>query len=148
MTADLAAVFEATEAGRHPQGCVLAGHSVGAMLLPLFASAYPGLMTRVRGLALLGGTDSPMLETMRGRAVLTSMRRWFWEPLAHAMGVCPIPFEAFVRLIWLTGCIHAGLMFGTNVGGESRGQNDLVAGHCATFSMRAVTSTFAIAAPQ
>lgn len=136
MTADLAAVFEATQAGRHPSGCILAGHSVGAMLLPLFASAYPNLMASVRGLALLGGTDTPMLETMRGRRVLTRMRGWFWEPLARQMGRSPAPFEAFVRLAWQMGCIHLALMFGTNTGGESRGQNDLVAGHCASFSMR------------
>ena len=137
MTADLAAVFEATQAGRHPAGCVLAGHSVGAMLLPLFASAYPELMTAVRGLALLGGTDTPLLETMRGRRVLVPMQKWFWEPLARLMGRYPAPFEAFVRLVWQMGCVHAGLMFGTNAGQESRGQNDLVASHCARFSMRA-----------
>lgn len=137
MTADLAAVFVATEAGRHPRGCVLAGHSVGAMLLPLFASRYPHLMTSVRGLALLGGTDSPLLETMWGRHWLVPMRSWFWEPLARLMGRFPAPFEGFVRLIWQIGSVHAGLMFGTQAGRESRGQNDLVARHCAGFSMRA-----------
>lgn len=79
MTADLAAVFDAADAGRHPQGCVLAGHSVGAMLLPLFAVSYPALMASVRGLALLGGTDLPMLDTMRGRRFLAPMRRLFWN---------------------------------------------------------------------
>ena len=135
MTADLAAVFVATDAGRHPKGCVLAGHSVGAMLLPLFAASYSELMTDVRGLALIGGTDSPMLETMRGRHVLTSMRRWFWEPLARLMAFAPAPFEAFVKLIYQTGCVHLALMVGTNCGQDSRGQNDLVAKHCARFSM-------------
>ncbi len=137
MTADLAAVFEATQAGRHPDGCVLAGHSVGAMLLPLFAVQYPNLIAQVRGLALLGGTDTPLLQTMWGKQVLMPMRPWFWEPLARLMGRFPAPFEGFVRLVWQMGCIHAGLMFGTNAGHESRGQNDLVAGHCARFSMRA-----------
>ncbi|MGI4789994.1 MAG: alpha/beta fold hydrolase [Janthinobacterium lividum] len=137
MTADLAAVFETTEAGRHPSGCILAGHSVGAMLLPLFASQYPELMTQVRGLALLGGTDSPLLETMWGRQWLVPMRSWFWEPLARTMGALPAPFQGFVKLIWQMGSVHAGLMFGTNAGGESRGQDDLVAHHCADFSMRA-----------
>lgn len=137
MTADLASVFKATQAGRHPQGCILAGHSVGAMLLPLFASEYPELMAQVRGLALLGGTDTPMLQTMRGRRGLVPMRGWFWEPLARLMGRYPAPFEGFVRLAWQMGCIHAGLICGTNAGGESQGQNDLVAGHCARFSMRA-----------
>ena len=70
LAADLAAVFDATEAGRHPAGCLLAGHSLGAMLLPLFAHAYPDRMTAVRGLALLAGTDRPLLESMRGRAWL------------------------------------------------------------------------------
>jgi pimeloyl-ACP methyl ester carboxylesterase len=137
MTADLAAVFEATEAGRHPSGCVLAGHSVGAMLLPLFAAQYPELMTQVRGLALLGGTDTPLLETMRGRRWLVPMRGWFWKPLARLMGRYPAPFEWFARLARQMGCVHAALMFGTNAGRESRGQNDLVARHCAEFSMRA-----------
>ncbi len=137
MTGDLAAVFEATDAGRHPQGCLLAGHSVGAMLLPLFASAYPELMASVRGLALLGGTDTPLLQAMKGRRVLAPMRPWFWEPLARLMALFPAPFEGFVRLIWQMGCVHLALMFGTNAGGESRGQNDLVAGRCARFSMRA-----------
>ena len=53
------------------------------------------------------------------------------------MGRFPLPFEAFVRLIWQMGCIHAALMFGTHVGRESRGQDDLVADRCAHFSMRA-----------
>ena len=136
MTADLAAVFDATDAGRHPKGCVLAGHSVGAMLLPLFAAAYPERMASVRGLALLGGTDTPLLQTMRGRQVLMPMRFWFWEPLARLMGRCPALFGGFVRLIWQMGCVHAALI-GTNAGSESRGQNDLVAAHCAEFSMRA-----------
>ena len=137
MTADLAAVFDAVDAGRHPSGCILAGHSVGAMLLPLFAVSYPALMARVRGLALLGGTDSPMLETMRGRRVLAPMRQIFWEPLARSMAWVPGPFEAFVKLITQMGCVHLALMFGTNCGRDSRGQNDLVARHCAEFSMRA-----------
>ena len=137
MTTDLAAVFAATDAGRHPKGCVLAGHSVGAMLLPLFASSYPELMAGVRGLALIGGTDTPLLETMWGRRVLVPMRFWFWEPLARVMGWFPIPFEAFVKLIYQMGCVHLALMYGTNCGQDSRGQNDLVAKHCARFSMRA-----------
>ena len=137
MTADLAAVFKATEAGRHPKGCILAGHSVGAMLLPLFASQYPELMAQVRGLALLGGTDTPLLETMWGRSWLMPMRGWFWEPLAKAMGRVPVPFECFARLARQMGCVHAALMLGTNAGRDSRGQDDLVARHCAEFSMRA-----------
>ncbi len=137
MTADLAAVFAATDAGRHPKGCVLVGHSVGAMLLPLFATQYPQLMANVRGLALIGGTDTPMLETMWGRRVLVPMRFWLWEPLACLMGFAPAPFEAFVKLIYQMGCVHLALMFGTNCGQDSRGQDDLVARHCARFSMRA-----------
>ncbi len=137
MVADLAAVFTATDAGRHPQGCVLVGHSVGAMLLPLFAASYPELMTSVRGLALIGGTDTPLLETMRGRSILMPLRFWFWEPLACLMGYAPALFEAFVKLIYQMGCIHIALMYGTNCGQDSRGQNDLVARHCAEFSMRA-----------
>lgn len=137
MTADLAAVFDAADAGRHPQGCVLAGHSVGAMLLPLFAVSYPALMASVRGLALLGGTDLPMLDTMRGRRFLAPMRRLFWEPLARIMAWVPGPFEALVKVITQMGSVHLALMYGTNCGQESRGQNDLVARHCAQFSMRA-----------
>lgn len=137
MTADLAAVFAATEAGRHPQGCVLAGHSVGAMLLPLFAASYPELTASVRGLALIGGTDTPLLETMWGRRVLLPMRSWFWEPLARVMAFAPAPFEAFVKLIYQMGCVHLALMYGTNGGQDSRGQNDLVAKRCAEFSLRA-----------
>lgn len=137
MTTDLAAVFVATDAGRHPNGCVLAGHSVGAMLLPLFAASYPDLMASVSGLALIGGTDTPLLETMWGRRVLVPLRFPFWEPLARLMGFAPMPFEAFVKLIYQMGCVHLALMYGTNCGQESRGQNDLVARHCARFSMRA-----------
>ncbi len=134
---DLAAVFDATDAGRHPLGCVLAGHSVGAMLLPLFAHAFPAHMARVRGLALVGGTDTPMLETMWGRSVLVPMRSWFWEPFARAMIRVPRAFEAFARLCRQMGCVHAALMFGTHVGHDSRGQDDLLAWRCASFSMRA-----------
>ena len=136
-TEDLAAIFDAVDAGRHPTGCVLAGHSVGAMILPLFAHQFPERMDRVRGLAMVGGTDSPLLETMWGREWLAPMRHWFWEPLAHLMGHFPRPFEWFVRLIWQMGSVHAALMFGTHVGHESRGQDDMVARRCAEFSMRA-----------
>ena len=134
---DLAAVFDAVDAGRHPLGCVLAGHSVGAMILPLFAVRHPERTASVRGLALVGGTDTPLLETMWGRRVLVPMRGWFWEPLARAMGRFPRPFEAFARLCRQMGCVHAALMFGTHVGRESRGQDELLARRCATFSMRA-----------
>ena len=134
---DLAAVFDATDAGRHPSGCVLVGHSVGAMLLPLFAQRFPAHMARVRGLALVGGTDTPMLETMCGRSLLVPMRSWFWEPFARAMIRVPRPFEAFARLCRQMGCVHAALMFGTHVGHDSRGQDDLLAWRCASFSMRA-----------
>ncbi len=137
VTSDLAAVFDATDAGRHPLGCVLAGHSVGAMILPLFAARFPERMARVRGLALLGGTDTPLLETMWGRGWLVPMRPWFWEPLARAMARFPRPFEAYARLCWQMGSVHAALMFGTHRGRESRGQDDLLAHRCAHFSMRA-----------
>jgi len=137
VTDDLAAVFDATEADRHPRGCVLAGHSVGAMILPLFAERFPHRMARVRGLALVGGTDTPLLQTMWGRRWLVSMRRWFWEPLARTMVRFPHPFEAYARLCRQMGSVHAALMFGTHVGHESRGQDDLLAHRCAHFSMRA-----------
>lgn len=137
LVGDLAAVFEATEAGRHPLGCVLAGHSIGAMLLPLFAQRYPDKMRAVRGLALLGGTDVPLLESMRGRRWLVPPQKPFWEPLARFMGRCPWPFEAFARLIWQLGVVHLADMYSLHVGRESRGQVDLVAFHCATVSMRA-----------
>ena len=137
VTDDLAAIFEATDAGRHPLGCVLAGHSVGAMILPLFAERFPEHMTRVCGLALLGGTDTPLLETMWGRKWLVPLRPLFWEPLARTMTRFPSPFEAFARLCRQMGCVHAALMFGTHVGHESRGQDDLLADRCAHFSMRA-----------
>ena len=134
---DLAAVFDAVDAGRHPSGCVLAGHSVGGMILPLFAARHAEHMASVRGLALVGGTDSPMLETMWGREALVPMRPWFWEPLARALGRFPRLFEAYARLCWQMGSVHAALMFGTHVGRESRGQDDLLARRCATFSMKA-----------
>ena len=136
-TEDLAAIFDAVDAARHPSGCILAGHSVGAMILPLFARRFPERMASVRGLALLGGTDSPLLETMWGRRWLMPLRRPFWEPLGRLMGRFPRPFEWFVRLIWQMGCVHAALMFGTHAGRESRGQDDMVARRCTEFSMRA-----------
>jgi len=137
VTEDLAAIFDAVEAGRHPSGCILAGHSVGAMILPLFAARFPEKMASVRGLAMVGGTDSPLLETMWGRGWLSPMRRGFWEPLARLISRFPRPVEAFCRLIWQMGCVHAALMFGTHVGHESRGQDNLIARRCAHFSMRA-----------
>ncbi len=137
VTEDLAVIFDAVGAERHPRGCILAGHSVGAMILPRFAARFPGRMASVRGLALLAGTDTPLLETMWGRRWLAPMRPWFWEPLARTMGWLPRPFEWYARLIWQMGCVHAALMLGTNAGRESRGQDDLVARRCAHFSMRA-----------
>ncbi len=137
LTEDLAVVFDAVGAGDHPRGCVLAGHSVGAMILPRFAARFPDRMGSVRGLALLAGTDTSLLETMWGRRWLVPMRPWFWEPLARAMGRFPRPFEWYARLIRQLGCVHTALMLGTNAGHESRGQDDLVARRCAHFSMRA-----------
>ena len=87
---DLAAVFDATDAGRHPQGCVLAGHSLGAMLLPLFAQAFPERMARVRGLALLAGTDTPLLETMRGRRVAGAAAKAVLGAAGPADGPLPV----------------------------------------------------------
>lgn len=137
VTDDLAAVFDASGAGRHPRGCVLAGHSVGAMILPLFAARFPERMGAVRGLALLAGTDAPLLQTMWGRQWLVPLRYPFWEPLARTMGRFPTPFEWYVRLIRQMGCIQAALIFATFRGRDSREQDDLVADRCAAFSMRA-----------
>jgi len=137
LTDDLAAVFDAVDAGRPPQGCVLAGHSLGAMLLPLFAQRHPARMASVRGLALLAGTDLPLLQSMRGRAWLVPGQRVFWEPLVRVMGACPWPFQAYARLIWQMGAVHLALMYGLRVDGQSRGEDDLVARRCAFFSMRA-----------
>ncbi|MBV9850015.1 MAG: alpha/beta hydrolase [Armatimonadetes bacterium] len=137
LVADLAAVFDATDAGRHPAGCVLAGHSLGAMLLPLFARQYPDRMRRVRGLALLAGTDRPLLESMRGREWLVPLRRLLWQPLARLMAACPLPFGLYDWLTWQTGAVHFALMFGRHNDRGTRGQNDLVARRCAEFSMRA-----------
>lgn len=134
---DLAAVFDAAEAGRHPRGCVLAGHSLGAMLLPLFAQAFPERMAVVRGLALLAGTDSPLLESMRGRRWLVPLQKLLWEPLAWLMGVCPWPFQVFAWLIWQMGVVHLASRSSQFVGGETRGQEDLICLHCADVSMRA-----------
>ncbi len=137
VAADLAAVFEASGAGRAPQGCVLAGHSVGAMVLPLFAQRHPSLMPQVRGLALLGGTDLPLLLSMRGRQWLRPTQAVFWEPLVRLMALCPAPFDAYARLIWQLGAVHLALMYGLRASHETRGQDDMVAWHCSHFSMRA-----------
>jgi pimeloyl-ACP methyl ester carboxylesterase len=137
LVQDLAAIFRATDAGRHSRGCVLAGHSLGAMLLPLFAAQFPGLMTQVRGLALLAGTDIPLLQSMRGRGGLVPLQKPLWEPLTRLMGRCPWPFQAYAWLIWQMGAIHLADMFAFRVGHGSRGQTDLVAFHCAAVSMRA-----------
>ena len=137
LAADLAAVFDATQAGRHPAGGLLAGHSLGAMLLPLFAHQYPDRMARVRGLTLLAGTDRPLLESMRGRGWLMPLRRPLWQPLARLMAACPLPFQLYDRFAWQTGATHLALTFGRHNDGGTRGQNDLVARHCAEFSMRA-----------
>ena len=142
LTHDLAAVFDATDAGRHPQGCVLAGHSLGAMLLPLFAEQFPARMARVCGLALLAGTDTPLLETMRGRRWLVPFQKTVWEPVGRLMGACPWPFEAYARLIWQMGVVHGAGRSSQFVGAQTRGQEDLVAWHCAFVSMRAAGRGF------
>lgn len=137
LVGDLAAVFDASDAGRHPAGCVLAGHSLGAMLLPLFAQACPEQMAAVRGLALLAGTDRPLLQSMRGRRWLVPLRRTLWKPLWRLMALCPWPFQVYDWLAWQTGAIHLALMHGRHNDHGTRGQDDLVARHCAEFSMRA-----------
>ena len=134
---DLAAVFDAVDAGRHPLGCVLAGHSVGAMILPLFAARHPERMASVRGLALVGGTDTPMLETMWGRRCAGAHAALVLGAAGAGDGRVPAPVRGVRAACWQMGCVHAALMFGTHVGRESRGQDDLLARRCATFSMRA-----------
>ncbi len=134
---DLAAVLTASGAGSSPQGCILAGHSVGAMILPLFARRHPQLMPQVRGMALLGGTDLPLLLSMRGRAWLRPTQAVVWEPLVRLMGLWPFPFQAYARLIWQMGAVHLALMYGLRVSHKTRGQDDMVAYHCSHFSMRA-----------
>ena len=137
LVADLAAVFDAAAAGRHPGGCLLAGHSLGAMLLPLFAARFPDRMRHVRGLVLLAGTDIPLLHSMRGREWLAPLQRPLFQPLARVMAFCPWPFQFYDRLAWQTGAIHLALMYGLHNDHGTRGQDDLVARHCAEFSMRA-----------
>ncbi|MEO7717778.1 MAG: alpha/beta hydrolase [Capsulimonas sp.] len=134
---DMAAIFDASGAGRHPDGCLLVGHSLGAMLLPLFAERFPEQMRHVRGLAMLAGTDRPLLETMRGRRWLAPTRKILWEPLGKILAKWPTLFEIGARGIWQTGCLHMALMYGLHCGRESRGQNDFVAERCARFSMGA-----------
>ncbi len=107
--------------------------------------ALLGLWVSVREILRALGGAKPVRWERIGLAALILTGRWwmplmrpcFWEPLARTMGRFPKPFEAFARLTWQMGCIHAALMFGTHVGHESRGQDDLLADRCAHFSMRA-----------
>ncbi|BDI32910.1 putative hydrolase alpha/beta fold protein [Capsulimonas corticalis] len=134
---DLAVVFDASDAGRHPKGCILVGHSLGAMLAPLFAQRFPDRMRHVRGFAMLAGTDRPLLETMKGRWWLAPTRRILWEPLGKLLARWPAFFDLCARGLLQTGCLHMALMYGLHCGRESRGQNDFVAERCGRFSMRA-----------
>lgn len=137
MADDLAAVFDSSGVGSGTTGCVLAGHSLGAMMLPLFAARHRERMKAVRGIALLAGTDAPLLQSMRGRRLLVPAQKLLWEPLARLMGACPAPFEIIARVLWQMGAVHLALMFGRHNDGGTRGQNDLVAFRCSRFSMRA-----------
>lgn len=135
LTDDLAAVFEAVDAGRN--GCVLAGHSLGAMLLPVFTHRHPDKMQQTAGLAMIGGTDRPVLESMWGRRWLSALRRPLWEPFARLIDWQPTPWEWLARLLRQTGMIHLAMMTGLAAGRETRGQCDLIADRCGAFSMRA-----------
>lgn len=136
ILSDLTAVFDHVMA-RTNNDCILAGHSLGAMILPVFASRNPERMRRVRGMILIAGTDRPLLETMTGHSWLTKTRSLIWEPLARFMSAYPTFAEAVVRILWQLGSVHLALMFGMHVGRETRGQDDLVARKCVEFSMRA-----------
>lgn len=135
LTDDMAVIFDATDAGRN--GCVLAGHSLGAMLLPVFAHRHQEKMNHVAGLAMLGGTDRPVLESMWGSRWLSSLRRPLWEPFAHLMDRRPAPWDALTKFLRQTGMIHLAMMAGLAAGRETRGQCDLIADRCGAFSMRA-----------
>ena len=134
---DLAVIFDVTDAGRHPQGCILAGHSVGAMILPLFATRHPDQMRVVRGLALLGGTDTPLLTSMWGREWLVPLRPYFFQPVAQLLSKYPKVFAPAARLLWQLGAVHLALMYGLHVGHESRGMDDLAAYRCGHVNIRA-----------
>lgn len=137
LVSDLNCVYTDALLNLQPGGCALVGHSLGAMILPLFVARYGESSQNVRCIASIAGTDSPLLETMRGRGILRPMRRWFWEPLARSMGHNPRPYEWVARFLWEIGSIHMALMFGMHVGKETRGQDDLIARRCGHFSMAA-----------
>ncbi len=58
------------------------------------------------------------------------------------MGLVPWLCGAYSRLIWQMGIVHLAGRTSQFVGGQSRGQEDLVARHCAFVSMRAAGRGF------
>lgn len=134
---DFADVFQEVVRKFGPTDIVMAGHSLGGMLLPLFASAYPSLMIAVRGMALLSATDRPLLRTMSGRRWLVPLQSVLLEPIARLAIRYPRVFGLLSRTLWQIGSVHMALMFGLHVGRESREQNDFVAYLCSHFDMTA-----------
>ncbi len=107
---------------------ILAGHSIGVMIILTYCRVYhSSLRVRVRGLILAQSTYKNPVTTMQGAALYTALQKPVLEPLCYLMiGLSPL-----VRVLnWLSywnGSAHRSTEKESFSGNETRGQLDFMA---------------------
>jgi pimeloyl-ACP methyl ester carboxylesterase len=114
---------------------VLAGHSMGGMVLLTFCRLFPErLRAQVAGLALIDTSPTNPVRTTTASGLLRALQRPLLEPLLHLV----VWLSPLVWLMnWLSyqnGTSHLGALLFGFAGSETRGQLDLAARYNAEAS--------------
>lgn len=107
---------------------VLAGHSMGGMVMLAFCGLLPGLLrARVAGLVLVDTSHTSPVLVATGGGFLRSIQKPVLEPLLHIMsGLSPI-VNLMAWMGYLNGTVHLSAMAFGFGGTETRGQLDRAA---------------------
>jgi pimeloyl-ACP methyl ester carboxylesterase len=111
-----------------PGPTILAGHSMGGMVVLTFCRLFPEhLATRVRGLALVDTSFTNPARTTTARTFITSIQKPVIEPLLHVTAWLAPMVWLMSWLGYLNGSSHVPGMFFGFAGSQTRGQLDLAA---------------------
>ena len=126
MAGDLDAVIRL--AGDRP--VILAGHSIGGMILLTYCRLYPeALGQRVRGLILAHTTYTNPVKTTSMASLYTALQKPVLEPLCHLMiWLSPVVW-LLNCLSYLNGSAHRSSERSAFSGNETRGQLDFYAAY-------------------